>query len=177
MRKNTKSKSVKYWLALNKKKETKTMIIKTNETLNFIGQNQDDQFVVTCIEDAKILAIFTFTVVHDRLFIDEIQFGDDYNYCAEQAERLWEQLKDLQDDDLDKVNKERYKEYIQKLKDARQVIEIYFGEHNTIIKDMYTDNENWTLGDRMEQVEHLAKIHNTLEIIDTAMELYNERLK
>ena len=43
MRKNTKSKSVKYWLALNKKKETKTMIIKTNETLNFIGQNQDGE--------------------------------------------------------------------------------------------------------------------------------------
>lgn len=151
------------------------MIIKTNETLNFIGQNQDGEFMVTCIEDAKILAIFTFTVVHDRFHVD-VQFGD-YDYCAEQAERLWEQLKDLEDDDLDKANKERYKEYVQKLKDARQVIEIYFGEHNTIIKDMYTNNENWTLGDKMEQVEHLAKIRNTLEIIDTAMELYNERLK
>lgn len=151
------------------------MLIKTNETLNFVEVNKDAEFVVTCIEDAKIFAIFTFTIVHDRFYVD-VQFGD-YDYCAEQAERLWEQLKDLEDDDLDKANKERYKEYIQKLKDARQVIEIYLGEHNAILEDMYAHDENWTSSDKIEQGMHLAKIHDTLELIDTAMELYNERLR
>lgn len=153
------------------------MLIRTNETLNYIELNEDDEFVVTCMEDTKIIAIFAFTVVHDRLYLEDITLGK-YNYCAEQAERLWEQLKDLQDDDLDKANKERYKEYVQKLKDARQVIEMYLSEHDSILENMYTNKENWTFSsDKIEQIQHLNKISTTLEIIDNAMELYNERLK
>lgn len=70
------------------------MLIKTNETLNYIQVDENGEFLVACTSDNDLIAVFTFTVIHDRLSC-EIQFGE-VEYCYKQAERLWQLLAEIE---------------------------------------------------------------------------------
>lgn len=151
------------------------MLIKTDNIINYIEINEDNEFLTTCIdiEESKMLAVFTFTVDGDnRIYIDTI-YGD-FSFCDEQADAIWEILKN-DEDEQEVTHRQTCELAIFTMEKAKRYIE----QQSTMLQfklDEIIKTKTYKQEDKLVIVDSIAELQNTLNVCDNIIELWQTKM-